>query len=266
MEDIWRQAGSGPTPVSNNPTTARLPSTAAAVVGNPGVQTSFHQLPSHLRNNNKYAWANPSVSLPNLPPYAGPHSHVDLYSPSYKSADPSQPRSSVQTVAKGDAYRPESVPTPSLTNNYYSSSASKTSSYGGTARPNSTRTPWDAVHLAQTIPHELGPRHSSELKKPGILKRSNNRGNPGADAGGRTGAGDRIEDRIGDRTPGSMVDPARKAMFAEPDIEMNEVAEIRGARPTARRADREDLLFNRSEQQRQGTGGDAQRGWMGGSV
>jgi hypothetical protein len=91
-------------------------------------------------------------------------------------------------------------------------------------------------------------RKSSQFKKPGILKRSTNVYNSG--------------DNSGERPPGPLVNPARKALFAEPDIDDGEVVQHSGGRPGGTNANRDELPFNRLEQRRRG-GEDTEMGGVG---
>ena len=91
-------------------------------------------------------------------------------------------------------------------------------------------------------------RKSSQFKKPGILKHSTNVNNSG--------------DNSGQRTPGLLVNPARMALFAEPEIEEGEVVQHSGGSPGGTKANREELPFNRLEKKRRG-GEDTERGGAG---
>jgi hypothetical protein len=124
--------------------------------------------------------------------------------------------------------------TPSLTHDY-SSSPSKTSSYSGTVHPTTTLTnPYE--DLAGAIQHEMAQRRNSQYKRPGILKRQSHVNSEGGSA---------LSD---------MINPARKALFADPDVEAGEIVEIIGT-STGTKANREELPFNRLEHRRV-SGGD----------
>lgn len=244
LGDIWRQASTAVSaapncadPVSNR-STARTPTVLPT-----GTYDSFNRLPAHLRGNSKYAWANPI----NRPSHAGASSNVDSYRPPYSSSRSagSPPHSSSRYESMRETYRPpaaESMSTSSLTHDYLSSS-SKGTSYPGTARPTTAIiNPYEEAHVARAIQHEMPQRQSSQLKKPGILKRQSNVNNSG------------------DSALSDMINPARKALFAEPDVEMGEIVEKRGGRPTGTKANREVLPFNRLEQRRESGGDTEMRG------
>jgi hypothetical protein len=228
--------GAGSIDPVNNSATISIP-----VLRNTGIQASFNSLPSKLRSNEKYAWANTGATSAITSSYAGTSTTIDSYRPSY-FAGPPPSQTSARQEPKIDTYRPEPISTPTLTHNH-SSSPSKASTYSGTARPTTTiRNPYEDANPARTIEFEMVKRRSEQFKKPGILKRSPIVRNPGGIPRDRT---------PGALTPGYMVNPARKALFAELDVEVVEVVESSDGRPVGRGANRENLPFNRWEQRHQ---------------
>lgn len=139
---------------------------------------SFNRLPTRLRENEKFAWADPGSSSQNRSSYAGSSSNYDSYRPSgssskarretpYQSSNRHEPTSDFHRPAyrADDDYGPSSssyhfsssqpqspfrnerfnihsdviMSTPSLVPDH-SSSPAKVSSYSGTARPTTTTT------------------------------------------------------------------------------------------------------------------------------
>ena len=86
----------------------------------------------------------------------------------------------------------------------------------------------------------MSQRKSSEYKKPGILKHRTNLNN------------------TEDQTLGDKIDPARRAMLAEPDVEKGEIIHSGSTRVAGTRANNEDMPFNRLESRRYGGGSDTE--------
>ena len=251
LKDIWRQASAGlpkPSATVNNPDPPRTQAPRSTET-----HESFKRLPAYSRGNDKYDLANTNVPTANGLSYAGSSSNLDSYRPSYNSSASTRPSTSLPFTHHGpmaDDYEPpaiEPMSTPSLTLNH-SSSRSKVSSYSGTARPSATHNSYDDAHLARAIESEMVQRKSSQFKKPGILKHKTNINHSG--------------DNSGERRPGLLVNPARKALFAEPEIEEGEVVQHSDGRPEGTKANREELPFNRLEQRRRG-GEDIEMGGAG---
>ena len=244
LGDIWRQVGAAVdaapnrSALVNNATPARTP--AACPTGN---KDSFDRLPSHLRDNDKYAWANRT----NRESHAGSSSNIDSYRPSYSSSTSiGRPHSSPLHESVRKIYRPpvaEPMSTPSVTHDY-SSSPSKTSSYYGTARPTfypgtarpttAVLNPFEETNLVRAI--QMAQRRSSPLKRSGLLKLQSN------------------VNYHRNSALSEMISPARTVLFADPDVEMGEIVEERGGRTGGTKANGEQLPFNRLGERRESSG------------
>lgn len=207
---------------------------AKPAVSGLAAEEQFNRLPAHLRNNEKYAWANPALPAGNHSSSAGRLSNIDSNGVSGSS---SESRRNLSPHSSGrcemiDSYRPSANPQDEMDD--CSPSTSKQSTYTGSARP--TNSPSNDAHLARTIHSDASQRPSSEYKKPGVLKHRS-----------------AVQEQ-GGRPSSDNINPERRARLDELNVEMamemgdaGEVAAGSRFGTLGRGANREDLPFNRLE-------------------
>jgi hypothetical protein len=246
---------------------------------------SFNRLPARLRENDKFAWADPGSSSQNRSSYAGGPSNYDSYRPSgssskarretpYQSPNRYEPTSDSYrpTYREDDDYRPSSssyhfsdsqpqstprnerfdfhsdiiMSTPSIIPDH-SSSPAKISSYAGTTCHGAARPTTTISNPYEDAYLARSIEYEMSQRKSSEYKKPGilKRRSEVKDSGDK-----------GDRTLGDRINPARRAMLAErgyEEMSRDCMEKVRG--PAGKGDNKEDLPFNRLENMGRGSSG-----------